>query len=124
METQQTWENIAPNLVRQRIVIEAVTDHCIGPQEIKAYMVALSKVLNMQPLRLPFAYAADVVGYGGWLHWITSGVHVYSYDSRFTGGVGHILTVDAYTCKPFSVEKAADFTRNYFKVEKIVYKEV
>lgn len=118
------WENLVPDIVRQRVIIETITDHCIRKDEIEAYLAGLSSVLDMHPLSQPHAYPALHVGYGGWIHWITSGAHVYSYDAQFTGGKGHLLTIDAYTCKPFSVKKAVEFTQLYFRTEKIVWKEV
>lgn len=78
----------------------------------------------MRPLSPPFAYPAENMGYGGWIHWVTSGAHIYSYPAEVTGGAGNLLTIDAYTCKPFSVKKAVSFTKKYFKTKKIVWKEI
>lgn len=116
--------NLAPKLIRQRIIIEAITDHLVKPCEFKDYLVKLSKVVRMRPLSAPFAYPAENMGYGGWIHWVTSGAHIYSYPTEVTGRVGHLLTIDAYTCKPFSVKKAVDFTKKYFKIKKITWREL
>ncbi len=113
------WKNLAPSLVRQRIVIEGTTNKIVEPEEIKKYLWALSKVVGMRPLQKPFAYPAEDMGYGGWVHWVTSGAHFYSYPTD-----PPLFTVDAYTCKPFSVEKAVAFTKRYFKTEKIAWKEI
>lgn len=122
------WENLAPALVRQRVIIELITEHLVREEEIKDYQMKLSQIVDMNVLQPPFSYPAHkdghLIGYGGWIHWATSGSHVYSYDSYYTGRKGHLLTVDTYTCKPFSVEKVVKFTRDYFKAEKIVWKEV
>lgn len=113
------WKNLAPNLVRQRIVIECTTAKIAQSQQIKEFLIALSKVLDMRPLSEPFAYPAENMGYGGWIHWITSGAHVYSYPTTPA-----LLTVDAYTCKPFDVNKAVEFTKEYFQVIEVVWKEI
>ena len=122
------WTNLAPKLVRQRIIIELNTNHVIGQKEIDDYLLKLSYVLQMRPLKSPFSYPAVVedqlVGYGGWIHWATSGAHAYSYISAWTKTGKPLFTVDAYTCKPFSLEKAAKFTKDYFKATEIVWKEV
>ncbi|QQR50612.1 hypothetical protein IPF86_01680 [Candidatus Nomurabacteria bacterium] len=122
------WRNLAPKLCRQRIIIEAITDHCVTPEEFKDYLLKLSHVVGMRLLEHgkdpnPSAYDAENMGYGGWIHWVTSGAHMYSYPAEVTGGAGHLLSVDAYTCKPFSVEKAVKFTREYFKPKDIVWRE-
>ncbi len=118
------WKNLAPGLVRQRVVIECTTPTLVGPEEIKRYLSELSRLVKMHPLSEPFAYPATspsgkFMGWGGWIHWVTSGAHVYSYTTEPS-----LFTVDAYTCKPFSIEAAAEFTKKFFKTLKLVYKEV
>ncbi len=114
-----SWKNLAPTVVRQRVVIEGVSDHVILPEEICSYLKALSGVLNMRPLREPFAYKAEEKGYGGWIHWVTSGAHFYSYTTT-----PPFFSVDAYTCKPFDVHQAVEFTRQHFAASEVVWKEV
>jgi S-adenosylmethionine decarboxylase len=114
-----SWKNLAPGLVRQRVIIEGTSDHVITPEEISSYLKELSSVLGMRPLREPFSYQAEDMGYGGWIHWVTSGAHFYSYTTT-----PPFFSVDAYTCKSFDVEKAAEFTRTYFLAMELVWKEV
>ena len=122
------WKNLAPELIRQRCIIELNTDYVIGEEEIKEYLQKLSGVVDMTVLQEPFSYPAVVeetlVGYGGWIHWATSGAHAYSYIPQWTKTGKPLLTIDAYTCKCFSLEKAAQFTKEYFNVTEIVWKEV
>ncbi|MBP6858131.1 MAG: S-adenosylmethionine decarboxylase [Candidatus Pacebacteria bacterium] len=122
------WKNLAPRLVRQRCIIELDTEHVISEEEIKDYLQKLSRVVGMTILQQPFSYPAVVkdflVGYGGWIHWATSGAHAYSYIPEWTKTGKPFFTVDAYTCKPFSLEKAVKFTKKYFKATEIVWKEV
>ena len=116
---ETTMKNLAPNLVRQRVIIEGTTEKIVKPVQMKRYLAKLSKVLNMKALRKPFAYKAEDKGWGGWIHWITSGAHFYSYTSS-----PPLFTVDAYTCKPFSVEKAVAFTKKFLKAKEIVWKDI
>jgi hypothetical protein len=113
------WKNLAPELVRQRIIIEGTTKAIVEPEAIRAYLLALSQVVDMKVLQEPFAYPAEDMGYGGWIHWVTSGAHFYSYPTN-----PPLFTVDAYTCKPFSVEKAVEFTREYLGAIDLAWKEV
>ena len=113
------WKNLAPDLVRQRIIIEGTTRKIVKPEEIKKYLVALSKVVKMTVLSDPVAYTAPEDGYGGWIHWKTSGAHFYSYPTN-----PPLFTVDCYTCKAFSVMDAVEFTKKYFDTIEIVCKEI
>lgn len=126
MKKIKQFKNIAPKLCRQRIIFETPTNHLVMPKEFKDYLVKLSKVVGMRALSKPFAYPAENMGYGGWIHWVTSGTHIYSYPKEVTGINTPILTIDAYTCKPFSVKKMVDFTVKYFNLdkEKISYLEL
>lgn len=121
MNTQ--WKNLAPGLVRQRVIIEATNDHVVTEAEIAAYLLELSQVLKMRPLQEPFTYPAEDAGYGGWIHWVTSGAHFYSYTPKL-GADKPFFSIDAYTCKPFNIEDAVAFTKEYFNTDEIVWQEV
>ena len=119
MVTNNNWKNLAPYLVRQRVVIEGTTERIVEPEEMKAYLVELAKVTNMEVIAGPYVYSAHEMGYGGWIHWKSSGAHFYSYPT-----FKPLFTVDIYTCKPFSVEKVVEFTKKYFSALEIVWKEI
>ena len=73
------WKNLAPSLVRQRLIIEGTTEKIVEPDQIKQYLLELAKITKMEVLSGPYAYSAHEMGYGGWIHWKTSGGHFYSY---------------------------------------------
>lgn len=124
-QTESEWRNLAPNLVRQRLIIEATTPVIAEPPELVRYLTELARVSNMEVLSGPYAYPAHELGFGGWVHWRTSGAHVYSYPARVDWGNEHsLVTVDTYTCKPFSVPEVVDFTREFFKAIELVYREI
>lgn len=113
------WKNLAPDLVRQRVIVEGTTEKIVEPEEIKTYLSALAGVTKMEVLSGPFAYSAHDMGYGGWVHWKTSGSHFYSYPTN-----PPLFTIDCYTCKPFSVEEMVEFTKKYFNAREIVWREI
>ena len=113
------WKNLAPDLIRQRVVIEGTTDKIVEPDQIKDYLLKLAKVVDMEVLSGPFAYSAHEMGYGGWVHWKTSGSHFYSYPTN-----PPLFTVDIYTCKPLDISVAVEFTKKYFNTLEIVWQEV
>ncbi len=73
----------------------------------------------MEILSEPKAYSAHDMGYGGWIHWKSSGAAFYSYPTN-----PPLFTVDCYTCKPFSAEEAFEFTKKYFSAIDCVWKEI
>ena len=113
------WKNLAPTLVRQRVVIEGTTKEIVKPEAIKSYLRKLAEVTDMEVLSEPEAHSAHDMGYGGWIHWKSSGAAFYSYPTN-----PPLFTVDCYTCKSFSAQGAAEFTRNYFNAIDLVWKEV
>ena len=113
------WKNLAPNLIRQRVIIEGTTEKIVEPEQIKSYLSELAKVADMEVLSEPEAHSAHDMGYGGWIHWKSSGAAFYSYPTN-----PPLFTVDCYTCKPFSAEEAAEFTRKYFNAIEFVWQEV
>ena len=124
--TETQWRNLAPALTRQRVLIEGTTLEIVTPPQMKAYLRELADVAQMEVINGPYAYSAHEPGYGGWVHWRTSGAHIYSYptDSPF-GRMEHpLFTVDMYTCKPFDPKTVAEFTRGYFQAVEMVWKEI
>jgi hypothetical protein len=113
------WKNLAPNLIRQRLIIEGTTDKLVEPEQIADYLTKLADVTDMEVMAGPFTSSAHELGFSGWIHWRTSGCHFYSYPTN-----PPLFTVDTYTCKPFSVEEAAQFTKEYFSTKEIVWKEI
>ena len=113
------WKNLSPDLVRQRIIIEGTTEKIVEPKQIKKYLNKLAEVTGMEKLSEPQAHSAHDMGYGGWIHWKSSGAAFYSYPTD-----PPLFTVDCYTCKPFSCEEATEFTKNFFNTIDIVWKEV
>lgn len=102
--------DLAPEILRQRLVIEGTVRESISDTQIKDYLTKLSSVTDMVPLMVPVTHRSDLYGWAGWIHWETSGAHFYAWDvpRRF-------FSVDMYTCKAFDPKDAVDFTREYFK---------
>ena len=113
------WKNLAPKLIRQRVIIEGTTEKIVEPDQLKEYLDELAKITKMEKLSGPYAYSAHDMGYGGWIHWKTSGAAFYSYPT-----MPALFTVDCYTCKPFSASEAAEFTKKFFNAIELVWQEV
>lgn len=113
------WKNLAPELTRKRVIIEGTTEKIVEPEKIKAFLLELAKAADMEVVSGPYAYSAHEMGYGGWIHWKSSGSHFYSYPTN-----PPLFTVDIYTCKSFSLKNVVEFTKKYFCAIEIVWKEI
>lgn len=126
----KNWRNLAPKLIRQRVIIEGTTKKIVEPEQIEKYLLELSKHIGMTAKGKVLTYAAEDkkpneewsslnMGYAGWLYWVSSGVHFHSYPTN-----PPLFSVDAYTCKKFSVKDAVEFTKSFFNPIEIVYLEI
>lgn len=112
------WKDLEPDIIRQRLIIEGHTNDPIDENEIKDYLKKLGDVCKMKVLMEPIVHHSKKYGWSGWVHWETSGTHLYVWDDNET-----FFSVDIYTCKRFSVKDAVDFTKKYFNCHDIVWKE-
>jgi S-adenosylmethionine decarboxylase len=113
----QAMPDLAPDICRQRLVIEGTCDTPISETDIRDYLVGLSEVCAMQILLDPVTHRSDRFGWAGWVHWEGSGAHVYAWDRPVL-----FFSVDVYTCKLFDVEHAVDYTDRFFSARRIVAK--
>jgi len=117
MQDNDQYYDLAPDIHRQRLVVEGYPKNKISSDDIKAYLSELSVVLNMVRLNEPVTHQSPKFGWAGWIHWETSGAHFYAWDEP-----NLFFSVDIYTCKEFSNKEAVKFTEDYFSVSKITYK--
>ncbi|MDX2776648.1 S-adenosylmethionine decarboxylase [Streptomyces caniscabiei] len=111
-------KDLAPDIYRQRLVIEGYPEKPISDEEIKRYLSALSIQIDMKQLIEPVTDRSDLYGWAGWIHWETSGAHFYAWEQPKL-----FFSVDIYTCKAFKAEDAVAFTKDFFNASEIVYKE-
>jgi hypothetical protein len=101
--------DLAPEIHRQRAIIEGYPSRPITAPEIKDYLRGLSTVLDMKALSEPVTHRSDKYGEAAWIHWETSGAHFYAWDQPTL-----FFSVDIYTCKPFDVRDAVAYTATFF----------
>ncbi|HVO86589.1 MAG TPA: S-adenosylmethionine decarboxylase [Candidatus Binatia bacterium] len=111
-------KNLAPEIYRQRVVIEGYPNKPLKAKEIKDYLLELSDVLKMRTLIKPVTHRSPKYGEAAWIHWESSGAHFYAWDQPRL-----FFSVDIYTCKKFDVIRAVNFTKDFFQVKKLEYKE-
>lgn len=111
-------KDLAPDIYRQRLVIEGYPAQPISDDDIKRYLSALSKETDMKQLIEPVTDRSDMYGWAGWIHWETSGAHFYAWEQPRL-----FFSVDIYTCKAFNSEDAVAFTKDFFNATEVVYKD-
>jgi hypothetical protein len=109
--------DLAPSICRERLVVEGVPAGPIDDAAIRRYLIGLSELCEMKVLLDPVTHMSDRYGWAGWIHWEASGVHVYAWESPLL-----FFSVDIYTCKPFDMPGAVEFTRESFDAQEIVAK--
>ena len=108
--------DLAPSIVRQRLVVEGTCGAPIDDRLIREYLRRLSVVCDMHVLLEPVTHRSDRYGWAGWVHWETSGAHFYAWEDPL------FFSVDVYTCKRFDAGAVVDFTRRFLGALDIVSK--
>lgn len=111
-------KDLAPDIYRQRLVIEGYPRRPITDSDIRTYLRLLSEETEMTQLMEPVTHSSPTYGWAGWIHWETSGAHFYAWDQPRL-----FFSVDIYTCKHFDPVRAVEFTRSFFEADEIEYRE-
>ena len=121
MEDEQNWTDLAPDICRQRLVIEGTLRNVFLPEDMTTYCHEIAKVLDMTELTSPVCNYDPHYGWCAYTHWKESGMHIYAWDNR----VPKFFSVDIYTCKDFDPQQAVDYTRKFLgrNLIKIAWKE-
>lgn len=114
----RAYKDLAPEIFRQRLVIEGYPSGPISDNDIRSYLCYLADVLDMTVLTEPVTHRSEMYGWAGWVHWETSGAHFYAWEQPRL-----FFSVDIYTCKAFSAAAAVEFTRRSFGASETTFKE-
>lgn len=113
-------ENLAPNIIRQRLLIEGFYNTNVDREVIKDYFDKIAEKLSLRMYREPIIFSPggkgkeENQGYDAFVPLIDSGISVYIWSNS------NFFSIIIYTCKNFDEEKAIQFTKEFFKTDKIV----
>lgn len=116
-------KDFAPDIYRQRMVIEGIYSIKPTPKILKECMQELSKKLGMTIIYGPIVKnIAEKINpkHGGYeciLIWAESGASIYTWKRN------NFFTVDIYTCRKFDSKVAVQHIKEKFKATKIDYKD-
>ena len=109
--------NIAPDIFRQRLLIEGYYTIDVTREVVNDYLLEVAKHLDLRTYGAPTVFSPasgmgrqENAGFDGFVPLIDSGISIYIWSSaRFFSAV-------LYTCKGFDEGAAVEFTRKFFKV--------
>lgn len=116
-------KNIAPHITRQRLVVEGFFTIPVNKKEILGFFRGITKELELRTYGKPTIHATSNngksinQGFDAFVPLIDSGIALYVW------GNAEFFSTVIYTCKKFNVKRAVNFTKRFFKVKKIVYKQ-
>ena len=115
-------ENIAPEITRQRLLIEGFYTKAVSESEVKLFLTKLASQLNLKYYGEPIVHAPgdsgkeENEGFDAFLPLIDSGISLYVWTKA------KFFAIVLFTCKDFSSQDALDFTKEYLAVSKMVSK--
>lgn len=105
-----SWKELAPDIYRQRIVIEGTLHNPFTAEQMTKYCNEVTHVLNMTAVTAPVCNYDPDYGWCAYTHWKESGMHIYAWDDRNPP----FFSIDIYTCKKFKPKDAIRYTEDFF----------
>lgn len=115
-------KNLAPDIFRQRLLIEGYYDRDVDEAVIREYFDEFTSALNLKMYGEPIVYSPagegrdENQGYDAFVPLVDSGISLYIWTNA------KFLSVVIYTCKGFDEKKAVSETKRFFKVGKMKHK--
>lgn len=113
------YKNLAPDLKRQRLLIEGFYSIKVDPSVLEDYFKSITKSLNLKMYDRPIIFSpggegkAENQGYDAFVPLIDSGISVYIWTQR------KFVSALIYTCKSFDEKKAVEVTKRIFGITEI-----
>jgi hypothetical protein len=110
-------KNLAPDIFRQRLLIEGFYTINLDREILKHYLLGVADQLNLRIYGEPIIFSPDSgmgkeenAGFDAFVPLIDSGISAYIWSQN------QFFSVLLYTCKGFDEPAAINFTRQYFAV--------
>jgi len=110
-------KNIAPNIFRQRLMIEGFYTIEVTKEKLDSYLRELAGQLNLRIYSDPIIFSPssgmgkeENQGFDAFVPLIDSGISAYVWSSH------KFLSIVIYTCKGFDEAKAITYTKDFFNL--------
>ncbi len=107
-------KNLAPDIVRQRLLIEGYYTRDVDEASISEYLMGIAAHLGLQSYGEPTIHSPsgigkeDNAGFDAFLPLIDSGISLYVWESK------QFFAAVLFTCKAFDEEAAIEYSRTFF----------
>ncbi|MFC1726745.1 S-adenosylmethionine decarboxylase [candidate division KSB1 bacterium] len=112
-------KNLAPNITRQRLLLEGFYQNEVNEQTIEDYFKTITDSLELRMYGEPIIFSPggegkkENQGYDAFVPIIDSGISLYVWtDAKF-------FSLIIYTCKHFDETKALETTKEFFKAKEV-----
>ena len=109
-------KNLAPKILRQRLLIEGFYQKKITREVIEEFFAGITSHLNLRAYGKPIIFSPEGVGkeenqdFDCFIPLIDSGISLYIWSGE------KFLSAVIYTCKSFDAIKALEFTQQFFDI--------
>ena len=111
-------KNIAPDIIRQRLLIEGYYNIDISRDIIEKYLLGVAAHLSLRTYGEPIIYSPspemgkeENLGFDAFIPLIDSGITLYIWSNA------KFFSIILYTCKNFDEISAVEFTKEFFKCD-------
>ena len=115
-------KDLAPDVFRQRLLIEGIYSIEVTEDSIKEYYNTILKELSLTTYKDPIIHSSLGIGdeknqgFEAFVPLIESGIAVYTWSRN------KFFSIVLFTCKEFDEDVALRVTRAFFKTKQIEYK--
>jgi S-adenosylmethionine decarboxylase len=115
-------KDLAPDIVRQRLLIEGLYSRDIDQAAVESYLIDIAAHLGLRTYGPPIVHApggADSSGNQGFdafIPLIDSGISLYVWSQK------RFFATVLFTCKRFDVNSALLFTRDFFVTAELAHR--
>jgi S-adenosylmethionine decarboxylase len=108
--------SLAPEILRQRFMIEGYYDISVDEKVIQSYFNTLTQALNLRTYGEAIIFSPASLGkegnqgYDAFIPLIDSGISLYVWTTQ------RFMSVVIYTCKSFDANQALNTTQDFFKL--------
>lgn len=112
-------KDLAPDIIRQRLLIEGFYNAVVNQDIIEKYFKEITKKLNLRMYGKPIIFSPNGTGkegnqgYDAFVPLIDSGISLYVWANK------KFISLIIYTCKSFDEKVAIKETKDFFKIKEI-----
>jgi hypothetical protein len=121
-DTVTAMHTIAPEIVRQRLLVEGFYRRDVDEPTIRAFFTSFTAALALRTYDAPVIFAPrgagkdDNEGYDAFVPLIDSGISLYVWTAA------RFLSCVTFTCKTFDTDVAVNSIRTFFHMEELEHR--